>query len=181
MHEETLDTETLYSGRIVGLDKVKVRLEDGTESFREVVRHNGAIAALVRHRQGPFIFVRQFRKPVEEEVLEIVAGTLDPEEDPEACARREIREETGYTVDRISSLGLLYPTPGYSSERIHVFYAEVDGVPGADNQDHDENVQVVEMDADQMAAGVRDGSILDGKTLAAWARFQMRAGELEEL
>jgi ADP-ribose pyrophosphatase len=178
MHEETVDTETIYSGRIVGLDKVTVRLEDGTESFREVVRHNGAIAAMVRHRKGPFIFVRQFRKPVDEEVLEIVAGTLDPEEEPEACARREIREETGYTVDHLFSLGLLYPTPGYSSERIHVFYAEVDGVPGATDQDHDENVKVVEMDVDQVSAGIRDGSILDGKTLAAWARYQMRAAEL---
>ena len=177
MHEETLDIETLYSGRIVGLDKITVRLDDGTESFREVVRHGGAIAAIVRHLSGPFIFVRQFRKPVEEEVLEVVAGTLDPREEPEACARREIREETGYTVSKIFSMGLLYPTPGYSSERIHMFYAEVKGDPDEADQDHDEHVQVVEMNADEVAAGIRDGSLLDGKTLAAWARYQMCAGK----
>ena len=177
MYEETLHTEEIYSGRIIGLDKVAVRLEDGTESFREVVRHGGAIAVLVQHRKGPFLLVQQFRKPVEREVLEIVAGTLDPGEDPELCARRELREETGYTAEHIVSLGTLYPTPGYSSELIHVFFAEVDGKPGESEMDHDENVTVVSLSREQMEASIRDGSLVDGKTLAVWARFELMVQE----
>lgn len=178
MYEKTLHVKELFSGRILSLELHDVRLDDGTESVREIVRHRGAIAVLVRHADGRILLVRQFRKPVEEEVLELVAGTLDPGEDPAVCARRELAEETGFSADRLESLGDLYLTPGYSTERIHLFYAEVSGEPGEKQEDHDENVELVPLAEADFLERIREGSLLDAKTLAAWLRWTLRQCEV---
>jgi len=169
MIEKTLATERVFSGRLISLDVLEVELEPGVRARREVVRHPGAVAVLARDPDGRYVFVRQFRKPVERELLEIVAGCLERGETPDQCAVREVREETGYTVRALTALGTLYPTPGYSDEIIHLFRAELAPTPGTQQTDRDERIVLEWLTAETFEQAIRDGAITDGKTLAAWA------------
>ncbi len=172
MHEKTLSKKTLYKGRILGLEVQDVELENGKKALREIVRHGGAVGVVARLGDGRFVFVRQFRKPVEEELLEIVAGNREPGEDAEACARRELEEETGFKAGRVRHLGFIYPSPGYVDERIDVFFAEVLAEAGATHPDEDEHLDVVPMSRDEFVEIVRHGRIHDAKTLAAWQLYE---------
>lgn len=174
MEERTLASRTAFEGKLLRLDVVDVELPDGRQSVREIVRHPGAVVVLCRRPDGQFVFVRQFRKPVEQIVLESVAGTLDPGEDPAACARREVTEETGYTVESLTPLGRLIPAPGYTDEILHAFYAVVAAEPGAQDPDDDEAVEVVAVTRAAFEARVRRGEIEDAKTLGVWTLWQMR-------
>ena len=119
-----------------------MELEPGRRASREIVRHPGAIGALARIPDGRFVLVRQFRKPIERDVLEIIAGRKNPGESPEDCATREIREETGHEVVSLHSLGPIYPSPGYVDELIHLFYAELSEATAAQDGDPDERIMV---------------------------------------
>ena len=174
MEEKTLNTKKIYKGRLVDFEVLDVELPDGSTSVREVVRHPGAIAALALRDDGHFLFVRQYRKPVEQIMTEVVAGTLDPGEDPVLCAARELKEETGYEPVRLVHLGHIFPTPGYVSERIEVFFAEVAGDPGDTALDEDENVQLYPLTEEQFLTEVRAGNIPDAKTLAVWNLYQQK-------
>jgi ADP-ribose pyrophosphatase YjhB (NUDIX family) len=103
---------TAFQGQHLRVDVLDVELADGKRARREVVGHPGAVVALCRKPDGRWIFVRQFRAAIGVELFEAVAGTLDPDETPEACVRREIEEETGFKALKIISLGMAYPAPG---------------------------------------------------------------------
>jgi len=92
---------------------------------REVVRHGNAVAVLARRPDGKFVFVRQYRKAAEEALVEVIAGGLEPGEEPMDGARRETAEETGYEVTDIKFLTTIICTPGYCEERIHLYFAEM--------------------------------------------------------
>jgi ADP-ribose pyrophosphatase len=120
------------------------------------------------------LFVRQFRKPVDCHCLEIVAGLIEPGETPEDCAVRELSEETGYVANSIEELGDVMLTPGYSDERIHLFFAEVDGSRREQSLDPDEHVELVAIDAQDINRQVAEGIITDGKTLAALLLYRIK-------
>jgi len=172
MHEETISTKTIFSGRIITVQTLEVELETGQRAYRELVRHRGAISVLARRPDGKFLFVKQFRTGSQQVMLEVVAGILEDEEHPGEAARRELKEETGYDTVSIRSMGHLFPTPGYVDEKIRLFFAEVDHVPGERELDHDERLEVVELTADEFRAMIRRGEVTDGKTLAIWALFE---------
>lgn len=178
MHEKILKATTVFDGKLIHVETRDVQLEDGRHAYREVVRHPGAVALIVRRADGRFIFVKQFRSGIQRILLEVVAGLLDPGEAPETAARRELREETGYVARSIVPLGEVYPTPGYVDERIVLFAAEVDAVPVDRELDPDECIEVVTMTADEFRNLLRAGGVQDGKTLAAWALYEAhgRAG-----
>ena len=175
MSFELIKSETLMKGRAFSIRRDHLKTPDGRETKYDIIEHGGSVVIIPIDENGNVLLVRQYRHATGGDLLELPAGTLDDNEDPKVCAAREIREETGYDVVHLESLGLLYPTPGYSSEKIHVFYAEVDGEPGDKELDHDEFVRVVEMTPAEVEGGIHDGSILDGKTLAAWVRYQAKA------
>jgi ADP-ribose pyrophosphatase len=132
MHEKTLSSTTIFSGRILTLETQQVELETGQEAYREIVRHHGAACVLVRNPAGDFVLIRQFRKPVEQVMLEVVAGIRDWRCPGPPAARREVREETGLRNRTLRPLGVIYPTPGYVDERIEAFYAEAGWSPARD-------------------------------------------------
>lgn len=171
MHEKTISSKTLYSGRILGLEVQDVELENGTKAVREIVRHRGAVAVLARRPDGQFVLVRQFRKPVERELLEVVAGNREKGEDPEVCARRELLEETGYEARKIVPIGWIFPSPGYVDERIELFYAETAHAAQDTSPDEDECVEVVLLDRKEIMERIRGKSINDSKSLAAWMQY----------
>ena len=176
MHERTLSRTLVFQGRILDLETQQVELENGQEAYREIVRHHGAACVLLRNPEGQFVLIRQFRKPVEQVMLEVVAGIRDGQESGESCARREVREETGYEVGLLRPLGILYPTPGYVDERIEAFYAETVGAQGGCQLDHDERVESVVISEAELEARIRRGDITDAKTLATWALYRAGAG-----
>lgn len=178
MHEKTLKTKSIYSGRIVHLELVDVELPDGTQAVREVIRHAGAAVILPQRSDGRFLFVEQFRKPVDQVLLEAPAGTREDDEDAEVCARREVLEETGHTATRVVHLGTVYPSPGYVEERMEFFYAEVEDGSSALALDHDELLQPVALTREEFCDRLMRGEVTDAKTLALWLLYEKKAEEL---
>lgn len=176
MHERTLSRTTVFKGRILDLETQQVELEDGRQAYREIIRHHGAACVLLRNPEGQFVLIRQYRIAVEKLMLEVAAGIRDGDETGEACARREVREETGYEVGRLRFLGVLYPTPGYVDERIEAFYAEAVGPRGGRQLDHDERVEPVVLEEAELEALIRRGEVTDAKTVATWALYKAGAG-----
>jgi len=168
MKEKTIHSKTAFTGKLLRLEVQEVELEDGTRSVREIVRHSGAAAVLAMLDEDRFLLVKQFRKAIEAYSTEIIAGTLDPGEDPETCARREVEEETGHRVARMERLGEVIPSPGYLDERITVFRAVVFPADTELSTDEDERVDPTEVTRAELIEMLKTGEITDAKTLAAW-------------
>jgi ADP-ribose pyrophosphatase len=171
MCEKTIKTKTVFEGRILSVDVLEIELSGGRTGTREIVRHGPAVAMIARRRDGRFVFIRQFRKAMERICFEVMAGNCDPGETAEASAIRELKEETGYTPDSIRFLAPIYPSVGYCTERIDIFYAEVDK-PGETDFDPDENIETVLITEEKMDSMIRAGKVQDAKTLAAWALYK---------
>ena len=174
MHEKTLTSKTVFTGKLLRFEVQDVELENGQKAYREIIRHPGAVAVLARATDGRFVFVRQFRKAVELTMTEVIAGILERGEAPEAAAHRELREETGYDAAKLTHLGRIFPSPGYVDEVIDVYFAELAMGPGPKNPDWDEHVETVMMSAAEFEAKVRSAEIQDAKTMAAWAMYKVR-------
>lgn len=172
--EKTIASQRKFNGRLIKIDLLKVELTNGRHARREVVRHPGAVAVLCRLSDGRFAFVRQFRKAIESELLEIVAGTREPDEGPAACARREVKEETGYKVISLERLGCIYTAPGFCDEKIDLYFAELGPAGGRQRPDPDERIALISLSAKQVKAMLVSGEIRDAKTLAAWMMFKTR-------
>jgi len=124
----------VYDGKLLDLRVDTVRMPSGRETAREVVAHPGSVAIVALTRDGQVLLLRHFRYAVGRDLLELPAGTLDPGETPEATARRELLEETGYAPGRLTELASVYSSPGYTTERITIFRADectkVEGATG---------------------------------------------------
>lgn len=160
----------VHDGRIVRLSIDTVRFPDGSEGDLEMIRHSGAAAVLpVKDDPGAddptIILIRQYRYAAGGYLLEVPAGRPDsPGEDWEACARRELREETGLAAKRFTRLTTIYTTPGFTDERIHLFMAT--GLTFGDpTLDPDEFVEPVEMSFSSALERVSNGEITDAKTI----------------
>lgn len=162
--EALLQSTRLYDGRIVSLRRDKVRLPNGRDAQREVVEHPGAVAIVPINRQEEIVFVRQFRYPVGQTLLEIPAGKLQAGEAPEACAQRELAEETGFHPGRLRLLTTFFTTPGFTTERIHLF-AAADLAPTPSRPDEDEFIDVECYSVAQALRFIATGEICDAKTI----------------
>ena len=171
MHEKTISKKTVFEGRILSLDVLTVELADGRTGTREIIRHGAAVAVIARRRDGRFVFIRQFRKAMERVCFEVMAGNVDPGETAEAAAVRELKEETGYQPDSIRFLSSIYPSVGYCTERIDIFFAEVHE-PGETDFDLDENIETVLVTEQEMDDLIRAGKVQDAKILAAWTLYK---------
>ena len=168
MTEKTLATKTVFQGRALRIEVLDIELPGGRRSTREIVRHPGAVVVLAERPDGRFVLVRQYRSAIAEEMLEMVAGTLEPGEQPEVAARRELEEESGYVVESLRPLGVIVPCPGYSAERLHLFHARVGLQPGATRPDFDEQVAAVVMSRAEIEAAIASGELKDAKSIAIW-------------
>ncbi|MGB9608001.1 MAG: NUDIX domain-containing protein [bacterium] len=166
MREKVIETRRIFEGRLLKLRVDKVELEEGTIATREVVEHRGAVAILPILPEDKIIFVRQYRLPADKVLLEIPAGTLSPNEEPIECAKRELKEETGYTAGKWRKLLSLFLAPGYSTECIHIFLAE-DLREGESKPDKDEKVIVCVLPLNEALRMIENGEIEDAKTVSA--------------
>ncbi|WP_323694155.1 NUDIX hydrolase [Staphylococcus pseudintermedius] len=165
--EKTISKESIYKGKIIEVEKHKVSLPNNETAYREVVKHNGAVAICALTPDQRVILVKQYRKALEQELLEIPAGKLEPGEDRESAAMRELEEETGYKAKKLTLIGEVYGTPGFSNEKISVYFAD-DLVEGKVNLDEDEFVEKVLYSLDDVKKAVVARTIEDAKTFIAF-------------
>lgn len=176
LEEKTLDTKVIYNGKIIDLHLEKVELPDGNTSQREVVKHPGAVAVLAVTPENRIVLVRQYRKPLNREIVEIPAGKLEPNESPELCAKRELEEETGYRTEKLEFLQSFYTSPGFADEIIHIYYTDQLEV-GNEQPDEDEFVETVEVTLDEAIEMVQNQQIYDAKTAFAIQFLQLKEAQ----
>ena len=166
-----VSTRRIHSGRVLDLDIDTVRFPDGSTGELEMIRHPGAAAVIPflddpRSADPRVVLIRQFRHAAEGFIREIPAGRLDPGETPEACAHRELREETGLSAKRLDRLTTILTTPGFTDERIHLFAAT--GLTEGDHErEADEFLELQQLPWSVVLDDARNGGITDAKTLSA--------------
>jgi len=165
--ESYLRGENIFDGVILHLRRDYVRLPNGKEATREVIRHIGAVAVVPITDNNKVIVERQYRYPVADVITEIPAGKLDSkDEDRLEAAQRELREETGYLADDWSVLGEYLPAAAYSDELITIYLAK-NLHRGEQDLDDDEFLDVYEVPLTDLVDDVMNGKITDGKTQVA--------------
>lgn len=177
MDFKVVESKICFEGFIVDIQKDKIEFENGLQANRElVVKHHEAAAVIAVDNEGMLLMVKQYRYGTGFEMLEIPAGLMDPNEDHETCAARELQEETGMKANKLTKLFDYYATPGYCTEKI-VFYLAQDLEPAEQHLDEDEFLTVHRVSIEDAVRMVENGEITDGKTIAAVfaakARFKM--------
>jgi len=174
--EKITSSRPIYDGSVVHLRIETVQTLDGHQYEREVIRHTGAVALIPLEPDGTLIMVRQYRSGSDGDLLEIPAGTLNPGEERDDCARRELQEEIGFFPDKLTRIGDFWVAASYTSERITVYLAESlrpSRLPG----DDDENIEVVRMPLKEALRKVDSNEITDAKTLIGLMWLARRQGQ----
>ena len=162
--EVGLSKETVYDGKLFKVVREIVRLANGKERPREIVVHPGAVALVPVDDEGRVLLVRQYRRAADRVLLEIPAGTREPDEDAETCALRELREETGYRAASIERLAGFYSAPGFCTEWLECFL--LTGLSESSGEaDEDENIELERLTADEAVAAITRGEICDAKSI----------------
>ncbi len=165
--ERMVGRREVYDGRVVQLHVVEVELPNGKRTTREVVEHAGGVVVLPIDQSGRALLVRQYRYPIGQDLLEAPAGGIDPGEVPEQAAQRELQEEIGYRAGRLESLGGFWTAPGFCTEYMYAYLAR-DLTPSSLAPDEDEEIVVERHSLDSVREMIRDGRIVDAKTIAAF-------------
>lgn len=161
---------TIYKGRAVELAVDRVRFPDGREIEREIMYHPGSAVMIPLLSRESLILIRQFRYSCGGFIWEFPAGTIAPGESPLHCARRELEEETGYVAGTFRKLMSFYPTPGVSTELMHLYLAS--GLKRTQSHlEEDELLKVHVFDIHEVEAMIRSGRIKDGKTILGFLYF----------
>ncbi len=160
-----LSSEKIYTGKILHIYKDEIKLPNNKTAVRELVKHIGA-STILPVIEGKIFFVKQYRHPLEECILELPAGTLERGEDPKICAIREIEEEIGYKANNMEFMFKTAIAPGYSSEIIYAYLA-TDLVKTSQNLDEDEFIEIESYTLEESLQLIKDGKIIDGKTISA--------------
>ena len=174
LREETLNSERIYDGTVVSLRRDTLRLADGSQVVREVIEHTAAVVILAIDDEGRIAFVRQWRTPIGRDVLELPAGSLEPGEDPEATAMRELQEEAGLKPGTLEPIHRFYVAPGWATEKLHGFIAR-DCTPSVLAADADERIAVEFYNLGQALDLVDSGGIEDAKTILMLQACALRA------
>jgi len=174
MNFKVLSSETLFNGRVFDLKVDKIKYDSGNESVREIAVHNGGAVVVAVTDEKKIIFVKQYRYPFDKFMIELPAGKLEIDEDPSKCALRELKEETGYSTDKLEKLGVIATTPGFCTELLHIYLAE-NLLAGETNREEGEyGMELLELTFDEAEQAIKKGDIYDGKTLAGLYYYKLR-------
>ena len=168
LKEKKIESSTIYEGKIIDVYKDKVLCPNGHISYREYIKHCKASCVIAKKENGKYLLERQYRYPYDEVIVEFPAGKCDKGEDPKVTAVRELEEETGYKANSIKYLGKIYPTCAYSDEIIYCYYAE-NLTLTSKHLDENEFVDVFEASYEEIKEMIKNGKIVDAKTIACFA------------
>ena len=163
--EKTLTSKLLHKGRHFNFKTDEIQLPSGKTTTRDIVDHPGAVAIVPILDDGRILLVKQYRYTTGKELLEIPAGTLEKGEAPDTCARRELKEETGYTAGSMKKILAMYMAPGYSNEVIHLYFATALKA-GESHAEEDEDISLETYSLDELLDGIEKNTIEDAKTIA---------------
>lgn len=175
LEEKTLNTEQIFTGKVISLQVDEVELPNGKVSKREIIKHPGAVAVIPVTAENKIVLVEQYRKALERTIIEIPAGKLEKGEEPRLCAERELEEETGYECTNMEWLISFYTSPGFADEIVHLYKAT--GLAKKENPaatDEDEFVNLVEVTLEEAIQLIRDQKIYDAKTAYAVQYLQLQ-------
>ncbi len=169
LFEKTLNTQEIYNGKVFTITRDEVELSDGYKTIREVVHHRGGVV-IAAEKDGKILMVRQFRYPTKEVLYELPAGKLDKKgETIIEAAKRELEEETGHIAQDWESLGFIWTSPGFCSEKLYLFKAS-NLTPTHQHLDKGEILNYIEIDKEQVFTMIKQGEINDSKTISALMR-----------
>lgn len=164
--EKTISKTLAYRGSILNLRIDKVEIPGGRKTIREVVEHSPAVAILPVESDGTVYLIRQYRYAIGDEILEIPAGLVEPGEDFERCAERELQEEIGYFPGTLREIGRMYNSPGFCTEML-ILYLATNLRPSKLQADDDEFIHLQPVPPGEIRKLLEEGKIVDGKTFAA--------------
>ena len=167
--EKTLSSEYVFKGKVIDVRRDDVEISNGHKSIREVVEHSGGVTILAVKDNGNVLFVRQFRYPIKNESLELPAGKLEQNENPDSAAPRELEEETGFIADKWTNLGYIYTSIGFCDEKLYLYLAQNLTFKKQDPDD-DEIIECEEYPMSQVLEMIDNGTINDSKTICAILR-----------
>ncbi|AMV24363.1 ADP-ribose pyrophosphatase [Gemmata sp. SH-PL17] len=168
-----MSVETVHVGRRIRVEVNTLTTADGKTIRRDAIRHPGAVVILPILDAEHVVLLRNFRFVIGETLWEAPAGTVEPNEALEVCAKRELLEETGYQAAKWRSLGYMYASPGVMDEKLHLFVAE-ELTPGTARPEPDEQLEPVTVRLDEAIRMCLDGTIRDAKTITSlllWERL----------
>jgi len=170
---ERIKSQEIYKGYVFTLRKDTLRLPEGKEIQRDVIAHPGAVVILAVDPDGQLLFVRQYRHAAGEALLELVAGTREPGEEPEVTAAREIQEEAGYKAGKLTKIGAFFSAPGFCDELLHLYLAE-ELTPSRLPGDEDEDITLERLSLEEAIRMALAGEFRDAKTLAGVLLYAQR-------
>jgi ADP-ribose pyrophosphatase len=168
--EKTLSSRYVYKGKILNLRVDSVLCPDGQKSSREIVEHAGCVVVVPMDDKGDILMVRQFRKALEKELLEIPAGGIEAGEDPEAAVKRELQEEIGYLPGKVERLGGYFSSPGFCTEYLYLFLA-TELKPSRLVAEDTEEITTVPISRSRIKQMIAKGEICDAKSIAGLLYF----------
>lgn len=163
---EVVNSKKIFKGKIIDVFHDEITLPDGRTALREIIKRGNASAIIPVDNEGNIIFVKQYRHPAKDCVLEIPAGMLEEGEDPLLCAKRELEEETSYKTNNIKLLTKMYSAIGFCDEQIYIYLA-TELSQGKFNLDEDEFIEVEKYSLEDSIQMIFDGKIVDSKTMVA--------------
>ncbi len=164
-YEKTIGSQPIYQGNILDVERLTIELPNGKTATRDIIRNPGASVVVPITEDGQIILVEQFRKPNDRVFIELPAGKLDQGEDPAACAARELKEETGYSAEKLVKILNLYPAPAFADEILHIYMAT--GLSCGECQpDEDEFISAKAYPLEEALSMIDKGIICDAKTVA---------------
>ncbi len=165
-NEPTVESRLAYEGKVLNLRVDTVKLPRGDLSIREIVEHSEAVCIVPLDEDGNVLLVKQYRKAVDESLLEVPAGGVEKDEPSQEAVLRELQEETGYTADNLKHLSSFWTTPGFCTELMHAYLAT--GLrPSTLTPDEDEDIQVVKVPMGRISDMICNGEIRDAKSIAS--------------
>ena len=170
LKENKISSKIIYQGRLLDVRSDKVILPNGKTSTREWIKHPGAVCMIPRLPDNKIALIRQYRYPVNKEMIELPAGKLEENENPVTCAKRELEEEIGYRTEKLTFLTNLHPAIGFADEIMGLYLAE-DLVKTTSNKDEDEFLELIPTSLNKAVEMVWKGKITDVKTIIGilWA------------
>jgi len=164
LKESRISSDLVYEGHFLKVQRDAVSLPNGKIAYREYIKHPGAVVILPVFADGSVLLERQFRYPPDRVFIEFPAGKIDPDEDPLACAKRELLEETGYSAASWQFVCTIHNAIAYSDEHLEIYLAQ-DLSPGQSKLDDEEFLEVYRAPLAELMEGIKSGQVTDVKTI----------------